>query len=318
MNGRSRRERGDVVECVQRGRVGQRPRRHDRFAADDFLDRDLNFLAVDRVRYLDDREHEGGHMPRRQLGADVLFDALHQRVVERAPGRHLHKQDHALVRALLLPDHERVLDLGVRLEQIVDFGRADADAARVERAVAAPEHDDAARVRVDVEEVAVVPHARELRKVRLGVLGPVGVVPEEDRHARERLGADEVALNALDRLALERPRFDAHAQVAALDLAAIHGQVAVGPGKERHDVRAAGDRAEQHVALDVAVDEVKALGAERRAGRVDRVQRAQVAHFARPHAHLEQRREVLGARAEGGDLELVHQLPQPQRVRLEG
>ena len=113
-------------------------------------------------------------------------------------------------------DHLRQL-----LDLAVDLGRADAHAAGIERRVGAAV-DDHAAVLGPLGEVAVAPDVGEALEVGGAVFLAVGIVPEADRHRRERRGADELALLAAHRLAVVVEDVDRHAEAAALDLAAPH------------------------------------------------------------------------------------------------
>ena len=98
---------------------------------------------------------------------------------------------------------------GCALHEPVEVGRADADAARVERGVAAAVDDDAAVVGPR-GEVALAPHAREPPEVRVPVAGPDlaerAVAPEAEGHRREGCGADELAGARAGRQRSSRPR----------------------------------------------------------------------------------------------------------------
>src|SRR3546814_11481367 len=69
-----------------------------------------------------------------------------------------------------------------------------------------------------------------------------GVGPEADRHARERLHADQLALLAAHRPAVVVEHLDRHAEAAALDLAAPNRADRIAADEAGADVGAAGDR----------------------------------------------------------------------------
>ena len=166
---------------------------------------------------------------------------------------------------------------GCALHQPVEVGRADADAARVERGVAAAVDDDAAVVRPR-GEVALAPHAREPPEVRVPVAGPDlaerAVAPEAEGHRRERCGADQLAGARAGRQgrAVLGPDVDGHAEHRSLDLARVDRAGGVAADEAAAQVGAARDRGQVDVGLHVLVDVAEALGRQRRAGRADRAQ----------------------------------------------
>ena len=93
-------------------------------------------------------------------------------------------------------------------------------------------------------EIAVAPDVREALEIRGAVAAAVGIVPETDGHRREGRGADEFALQALQRPAVVVEDLDVHPEPAALQFAAIDGQRGIAECKAGHDVGAAGDRRE--------------------------------------------------------------------------
>src|SRR3546814_11559979 len=93
-----------------------------------------------------------------------------------------------------------------------------------------------------------------------------GVGPEADRHARERLHADQLALLAAHRPAVVVEHLDRHAEAAALDLAAPNRAARIAADEAGDDVGAAGDRRQPDVVLDVAADVVETIRPTPRAG----------------------------------------------------
>ena len=87
----------------------------------------------------------------------------------------------------------------------------------------------------------------------------VGIVPEADRHRRERLGADELTL--LRRTGCRRrPDVDRHAQARCPGFRRARRAAGIAEHEAGDDVGAAGDRGEVHVRLDRVVDVFEALG----------------------------------------------------------
>ena len=132
--------------------------------------------------------------------------------------RHLEEQNHFLLTLTgpREPNAHTVCYLAKRFYYVVDLRASETDSVRVERAITtrenmtwtalknskcqfipATKHHDASSIRIDLAEIAVSPDAFELRKVRLVVLGVVGVVVEVGGHARERLCAHQLTTVAL-------------------------------------------------------------------------------------------------------------------------
>eukprot|EP01139_Manchomonas_bermudensis_P024013 Amastigsp_a841901_140.p2 type:complete len:466 gc:universal Amastigsp_a841901_140:208-1605(+) len=245
-----------------------------------------------------------------EVRADAGFDRSDELVVEGRVGADLDKEDDTLVAGPLLPDADRVRDRRHRLEDAVDFRRAEANAARVEGPVRATKHDDAAGARREDHEVAVRPHVGIHREVSFAVLGPVAVAPEEHRHRGERLGTHQIAALVGDSLAVARKRVHGHTEVAALHLAAVDRKIGVRAREARDDVCAAGDRAEHDRGFDCRVDKVELRGLQRRACREHGAQRSEL---VRDNGSVRRRlegREVLGRSAKDCDAVLVGHVPE--------
>ena len=103
---------------------------------------------------------------------------------------------------------------------------------------------------------------------------------------------------------------DLHAETAALQLAAPHGQRGRAEREAGHDVGAAGDRRQAEVVLHALVDVIEALGRERAARREQRPQVREREVLARDDADLLRVVDVLGGRAEVGDPLGFREIPQ--------
>ena len=200
------------------------------------------------------------------MGADRIADLLPQRLVELDAGLGAHEQHHAHVVLPVLPDRQRLDDLGETLDGRIDLRGADAHSARIQHRIGAAV-DDQAVMLGHSGVVAVMPHAGEALEVRGPVLAPVGVVPESDRHARERRGAHQLAALAAHRAAGVIEDLHPQAEAAALDLPAMDRPRRAPQGEARNDVGSPGDRGEQQVGLHGAVHVIEAVGQQRRAGR---------------------------------------------------
>ena len=108
--------------------------------------------------------------------------------------------------------------------------------------------DDHAAMRCPFGEIAVAPDILETLEIGGVVFLAVGIVPESDRHRGEGPGADELALLLPDRTRLVVPDVDGHAEPRRLDLARPDRLDRHAEHEAAHDVGAAGDRGEVHVA----------------------------------------------------------------------
>ena len=178
--------------------------------------------------------------------------------------------------------------------------------------------DDQAAVFGDLGIVAMGPDAGEAGEVGRVEFLACRIVPEAHWHRREVAGADQLAFFAGHRTAFIAPYLHVHAQALALQLAAPYRQHRVAEGEAGDDVGATGDGGQAEVRLDVAVDVLEALVGQRRAGRENGLQAAQVVCFARPGAGLFQGGDELGTGAEEADVLGVDQVDQALGPRVEG
>ncbi len=147
---------------------------------------------------------------------------------------------------------------------------------------------------------------------------PSGIAPQEQRHRRQRLGQHKLAKLVDQRLALLVPGLDRTAERAALDLALVHRQQRTATHERRTDVGAAAGGEQPDLAPDMPVNPVKALGRQRRAGRADAAQRAQVVVARGLQACLLTAHQEAGADAHAGDAGLLGKRPQRAKVGIAG
>src|SRR5581483_10270736 len=223
-----------------RERLGIRQRLHvlHRAAVHDLAHRELDDLAALGARDVGDRDDLGGHVPWSGVVADPLFDRGNELLGEGNALPQLDEKHHADIALPVLPDHQRLDDLVELLDLPVDLGGADAHPAGVQDRVRAAVDDDAA-VLGNLAPVAVAPDVRIALEVGGAVPGAVGVIPEADRHGRERPGADQLALLLRHRLSGVVEHLHRHAEPLGLDLSAPHRPRRVAEDEARHDVGAA-------------------------------------------------------------------------------
>ena len=192
--------------------------------------------------------HDRRHVRRRACSTQRPPDASPRRSPSSAAPGPQHQQQHHPGRArpgrVALLDGHRLGDLRHVRSDGVDLARPDAHAVDVEHAVRAAVQPRRP-VGVELDQVAVRPHA--------GVVGEVGgvepravrVADEADRPRRERVAADELADLADDLAAVlvtrRRP-----GPGCAPGSGPAHRQLGVAEHEAADDVRAAGDRLQRH------------------------------------------------------------------------
>ena len=126
--------------------------------------------------------------------------------------------------------------------------------------------------------------------------------------------------SSISSVAVGIPRLHVAAERPSLQLSQVHGQRRHAADERGADVGPARGREQPGVGADLVVDPLKALGRQRRAGRADRAQAAQISLPAAGHRHLglHARGDERGARAERRDLRLGAQLPQTVKRRIAG
>jgi Major Facilitator Superfamily len=191
--GRITRERHEVVERL---RVHHRvaARRSILGPADrDLTNRNLQLLPGERIRDRVDRVHAIGHVPRTAIHSQAPADAIDDGSGERESRLHTQKERHEEIAARqFATDGEAIGDLGFRFDGARDFGGADAHAEAIERGVGAAVNVAAAAA-VDFDEITVAPDPGEDVEVGVAIAPPGAIVPELDRHRRERTRHDEFA-----------------------------------------------------------------------------------------------------------------------------
>src|SRR6056297_3499417 len=297
--------------------VGQGRGVLDRSAVDDVAHGQFGDLAGDGARDVGHGQDYGRHVARGGVGTDGLADAVAEFVVQVDAVSQANKQDHAYVTVVVLADADRLDHLIELFDLAVDFGRTDAHAARIERRVRAAVDDHAAPFG-QAGEIAVAPDPRMGLEVGRAVARAVVVVPEGNRHARKGLGAGQLAGLVDYDLAVVVADLDPQAQAPALQLTLVDRQQRIAQGKAGDNVRAAGNRAQLDVGLDVAVDVVEGFGQKWRAGRQDDFERIELVGLARLDARLVAGRDPLGAGAEDRHPGLVGQVPEHVPIRMEG
>lgn len=304
-------------------------------ARNDLFHGNLDFLAIDRVRDLLDGEHEFRDVAGAQTLTDGGFDPADQRGVETAALAlvafgHDDEEEDGFVLVVFAPaaHAQRVGEHGVEggsLDDVVDLGRAEADAARVEDAVGAAQDLHALGMRIHKDEVVLGPDVEpvvvvllvllsilrggaEFLKVGFAVFAVVrGVAPEAARHRGEGVAADEFAglAGRGDRLARRRVENVAVvAQRPHLHFIGIDGSRRVGGHPGTRDVGAAGYGGEVDRGREGAVEPLELLAREGRARGGDEAEAREVKR-RRSDARLLELQEIAGTRAPVGGFEFV-------------
>src|SRR4051812_46095944 len=201
-------------------------------------------LAADRARNVGDRDDLLRKVMRARVRPDLLPDALLELLSQLLAVRQGNEQHNAnveaRVRLLILPDDQTLDDLRQLFDLAIDLRGADANAARIERRVAAS-IDHETIMLGQLRPVAVSPRVRILLEVGGAVLRPVRIVPERNRHAWKRRGAHELTLLSDERGAVVVEYLHLHPESARLKLAAPHGPDRVSKGEARDDIGSAAD-----------------------------------------------------------------------------
>ena len=280
---------------------------------------DLAGFGARNVVHLHDA---GRHMARACAFADAGADLLFQRLVQRdALGQDDEKND-ADIAIPFLADGDGFRHFRQAFHLRIDFRRADAHAAGIERRVRAAMNDHPV-MRGDFGKIAMTPDAGEAREIGAVIFLAVGIVPEADGHGGKGLHADQFALARLalprrERLSFLVPDIDGHAEAPALDLAAPDRK----DGRAQHEtgdnVGAARNGAERHILPDVAIDEIEALRHQRRASGEDHAHGRKIMRLARLEARLLHRVDEFGRCAEDVDLFRVDIVEKHALVGCEG
>ena len=239
---------------------------------------DLAALGTWDIRHLD---HLGRDMARRGVASHLGADPVDQRLIQPQAFTQSHEQhDTHIVVPALADDQafEHLIDL---LDLAVDLRGTNTHATGIEHRIRASIDDDPI-VRSELDKVTVTPDTGKALEIGGTVSGAIGVIPESERHARERCSAHQFALFLPNRVTVLVEHLDPHAQPAALQFSTPDRQHHAAQCKARDDVSAAGDRRQTDISLDLAVDVVEAFRCERRARRQDGLQRVQSVRLARP------------------------------------
>mmetsp|Transcript_30849 Transcript_30849/g.76563 ORF Transcript_30849/g.76563 Transcript_30849/m.76563 type:complete len:284 (-) Transcript_30849:309-1160(-) len=250
-----------VCQCTP---VGYRP------AVDDLAHGKLHDFAGLGAGDVAHRVDVRWHVPWCGVGSDLVFDLLDEGLIQLAvlpefdEQNDLHVPLHALLVEYLASHSNRLLHLIQLVHLSVYLSGADPDAPRVEHGVRPAVHHHSAPVS-DLGKVTMRPHVVILGEIRLLVFLVVWVVPEAPWLAGEGFGADELALLALDGLAVLIVHLNCHTEPQRLDLASVDRPNGVAKYEARYDVRAPRYGRQTHVILDLTIHIVEGLGSERRA-----------------------------------------------------
>ena len=252
-------------------------------------------------------------MPGCGVGADTLPDVPFKARVQFHPRAQHDEQHHAHVVLPALRDRDAVQHRAQALDLAIDFRRADAHAARVEHRIGAPV-DDKSAVGGDLCVVSVRPDPSGVVEVRRAKARAVRVVPEAQGAGGKRARTHQLAFLTHERAAVVAADFHGHAQPRGLNLTAVHGQHRGAAHKAGQNIGAAGDTGQADIGFNVAVDVVKTLVGQRRAGREHTAQTAQVMAVHRLLAGFFQGGDKLRAGAEDADPVFVDDIQQALAV----
>src|SRR5579872_921414 len=242
------------------------------------------------VRYRDDLCRD---VAWRGVGANGVANLLLEGFVQLDVRFQPHEQDHAHISLPILPDGECLDDLVQTLHSRIDLGGADAYTPWVQYGIgSAVDHDAVVLGQGGV--VTVMPDPWEALEVGRFVTGSIRIIPEPYGHGREGRRADQFTALATDGASALVENLHAHAKPASLNLSPVYRQDGAAQGEARDDVRAAGNRGEENVLLDRAIDIVETIRKQRRARGQHRAQGREI-HLARRHeVALLERGNVLG------------------------
>src|SRR5699024_5907588 len=129
--------------------------------------------------------------------------------------------DHEFFFADFLRGNQAVPDFIHRLHLPINLGRADTHASDIQVGIRAPE-DDGTAVFVEGDVIAMRPNTRETFEIGFVIALAALVVPELDRHGRNRLGADQFAFFVDYGFAGLVEGLGGHTKHRALDFAPAH------------------------------------------------------------------------------------------------
>ena len=246
---------------IQRPWVGQSLDVFRLSSMDDIADGDFGDLARLGSGNVVDGDNPGGHVPWRAIEANLGFDEVRQLFVQLQAFAQAHEKHHADVAFPILADGDAFNNLVQFFNLPINFRRADAHAARIERRVRAA-MDNHAAARGPGHMVAVTPDIVEPFEIGAPIPGAIRVVPESERHGGEGLGADQFAFFAGGRRAVVRIDVHRHAERRALNLAPPHGLGRVSQDETADDVRSTGDRGQKNIFLHVPVNIIETFRRE--------------------------------------------------------
>ena len=145
-------------------------------------------LAGACARDIWDGDDVARHVARRGAASNSRLHGARQFVIEDGVSCHADEQDHPHVIVPVLSDDKGFLDLVECLYLAIDLGGADAHAARVQCGVG-PSVDDHPAALGQGRPVTMPPDALEMLEIGSAVFCVARIVPEHDRHRRERLQA---------------------------------------------------------------------------------------------------------------------------------
>ncbi len=159
--------------------------------------------------------------------------------------------------------YQTVLDTVDRLDHAVDLRRADADSLPVQRGIRAPGNHAAHPVGREADQIALAPLARIHFEIGGAIPLETGIVPEVQRHRRNRPGDDQLTLAVKQPVSPLVPGLGGDTQARRLNLAGVNRQYRHSTDESGRDVRAPANRHQVQIGGHMSVYPLEDLNRRR-------------------------------------------------------
>src|SRR6266516_1956937 len=178
-----------------------------RSAHKEFLDRYLQFLAVEGPGYFRNSKHLIRHMMGSEITANPVPNFSLKRVIQFSTLPEYNEKGHIIFTTRTLYTYNQAIEnLWNIFHDTIDFATAHANTLAVNRRVGSAINDGAA-LGSDLHPIAMPPHTGIHFKVALAITFVLWIVPEEQGHRRHRLRDYQFAHFINKRLAIIVERF---------------------------------------------------------------------------------------------------------------